>query len=179
MKPLFSILSLLASLLLTYTAWAANQPASKKPISDEIVILNEVDVLASLLSDGVAGQGPEPKIVYGPGGDAFVLFDMESWGGSNSVTQYIAVFTKVDATGWRPEWSSHRYSLSALMKLGADQKDWEFQAEDLTVDRYDVVTVKGLTWAPRDAHCCPSIHKSIQIKYSDDSLAYLGPSKEQ
>ena len=177
MKSLIMVQGLLAGLLLVQSGSAADKPTGKRPVSDVVVILREVDSLASLLSDGVAGSGQEPKIVFGPDDAAFVLFDMESWGGSNSLTQYIAVFTKVDSTGWQPGWSSHRYSLSAFMKLGADQQDWEFQAEDLSVDKYDVITVKGSTWGPNDAHCCPSIHGSIQIRYSDDSLTYLGPSK--
>ena len=177
MKSLIMVTGLLAGLLLMQSGSAADKPASKKPVSDEVVILREIDSLTSLLSDGVAGSGQEPKIIFGPDDAAFVLFDMESWGGSNSLTQYIAVFTKVDSTGWQPGWSSHRYSLSAFLKLGADQQDWEFQADDLSVDKYDVITIRGLTWAPDDAHCCPSIHKSIQIKYSDDSLTYLGAAK--
>jgi len=167
----------LVCLLISLPALAAsavNQTTAKKPASDEVVILREVDSLTSLLSDGVAGPGAEPKIVYGPGGDAFVLFNMESWGGSNSLSQYIAVFTKVDTTGWQPGWSSHRYSLVAFIKLGADQQDWEFEADGLSVDTYDVITVKGLTWGPKDAHCCPSIHKTIKVKYSGNSLTYLG-----
>lgn len=163
--------------LVALGASAANQPTSNKPVSDEVVILREVDSLTSLLSDGVAGPGAEPKVIFGPGGDAFVLFDMESWSGSNSLTQYVAVFTKVDTTGWQPTWQSHRYSLAAFMELGAGQNDWEFEADDLSVDMYDIITVKGLTWGPKDAHCCPSIHKKIKLKYSDSSLTYLDDGK--
>lgn len=168
-----SLVYLLTSLT-TLAASAANQPTSTKPVPDEVVILREVDSLTSLLSDGVAGPGAEPTVVFGPGGDVFVLFDMESWSGSNSLTQYVAVFTKVDSIDWRPTWQSHRYSLAAFMKLGADQQDWEFEAEDISVDIYDVITIKGMTWGPKDPHCCPSIHKNIKIKYSDGSLTYVG-----
>jgi len=167
-----AVLASLLGSLTVFSASAADQPA-KKPVSDQVVILREVDSLTSLLSDGVAGPGAEPKILFGPDGDAFVLFDMESWSGSNSLTQYVAIFTKVDTTGWQSAWRSHRYSLAAFMELGAGQQDWEFEADDLSVDMYDIITVKGLTWGPKDAHCCPSIHKNIKVKYSAGSFTYL------
>lgn len=177
MKSPFLFPAMLVSLLLTDGAHAANPPPSKKPVTNEVVILRQVDSLVSLLSDGIADLGPEPTIVYGPEGDAFVLFTMESYSGGNNIRQFLATFVKNDPIDWLPESKPKSYSLAALMEIGHDEKDWEFEAEDISVDKYDIITVKGLTWGPNDAHCCPSIHKTIKVQYSDYGLTDLGPIK--
>jgi len=174
------LLSLLAAMCMLVCAPAiafAKSPATTKSISKEALILKEVDTLVSLMTDGPADQDGEPEIVYAPSGpspdDAIVLITIGSWHGGNGSRQFLAAFSKTDSEDWSPNWPVHPYALSALIQIGHDEGEWDFEADKISIDSDNIITVSGHSWGPNDAHCCPSVSKTLKVKYSDFSLTLL------
>ena len=143
--------------------------------SDDAAILQEVDRLVSLMSDGPASLVEEASLIKYvsclSGMDskeaAIVLFNIESFGGGNNSRQFMAIFSRGIKDGGYPDWPFHEWRLYGVTKVGSDWDRW-FSEINCKENR---ITLSGVSWIEgKDAHCCPSGTVQADFLFSPYSI---------
>ena len=148
------------SFVIGFSVIAAVHSLAAQTIEPEL--LNEVRELSARLSDGIATfDSAEAK---GSDTRVFVVFGMTSWGGGNGSRQFLAVFERQDGTlNGQP---LKPYRLEAVVQIGSGFDRW-FSTFEVRDDRAELY---GRRWAPKDAHCCPTLDERATYRFSDRGL---------
>jgi len=136
------------------------------------------EALVAILTDSAATEYTDARQIHYPAGKtgmALVFFTLESFGGGNNSTYYLAVFEP----SWKDEAQEttaetiDKYRLVGYLPVGGD--GWRSVDFADVVFEKDQITIKTEEYADNDAMCCPSKPGTATFKLENNRLTEITP----